>query len=124
MTLVLFFDISELHLDCLLIPVRESGQGAQYFHEEFFMRNFEASSNARSQAVAGALSELSEMERAELKDAAGGFWEGGEPVSEPLRAKVAKLELVYRGSGRLRPDVYKMLRGDDGSVLKKPSWLL
>lgn len=67
----------------------------------------------RSEKVAIALSKLTSKEKRQLEKATDGYYQGGEMLQEPLRSRAVTLELAYRSSGRLRADVYKVLRGDD-----------
>ena len=74
---------------------------------------------SRQEKVADSLSKLSEREKIQLEKASDGKFLGGDALPDPLRSKAVDLELAYRSSGRLKPDVYKMFQGDVALMVKR-----
>lgn len=81
------------------------------------------SEHARTVEMLAQISSLGQPEQRQLEKAAHGDYEGGDVVANPLRQKVAEIDLVYKSSGRLRTCVYKLLRGDDATVVNKNTFL-
>lgn len=67
---------------------------------------------SRQDNVNASLARLTDNERALIKKAADGKWEGGDHLEEPFRSRATAWELVYSSSGRLRTDVLKIFLPD------------
>ncbi len=74
---------------------------------------------SREKEVANGLSKLNPHELRQLEGAADGNYLGGDVLNESIRSKAVGLKLAYSSSGRLRADVYKMLRGDDAIIASR-----
>ena len=73
----------------------------------------------RSKEVTRGLGQLNALEETLLRNAACGKFEGGNPVPVQVRGRMATLKLVYKCSGRLRADVYKMMRVDTPTIVNR-----
>lgn len=71
----------------------------------------------REREIANGLATLTPVEKMLLEKASDGRFLGGDIVDKSLRSRAAIQKLAYHSTGRLRADVYKMLRGDDAIVM-------
>lgn len=66
--------------------------------------------------VFAAITSLPDREQVLLELAAGDSY-GGDPLKGPFLRKAVQLGLAYSQSGKLKPHVYKALRGDEPQIV-------